>query len=63
MEPTEMFSSLFGGSNLNMLIAHVELINSSDPSPLQDWIDAHSTAVIERIVVSGFHFYIFYTEA
>lgn len=45
-----------------MLVAHIELTDSNDITPLTDWFEDHSTASIQRITNSGFHFYIFYTE-
>lgn len=45
-----------------MHVDHIELQETADPTPLQNWLDDHPNAVIERVLVSGSHFYIWYTS-
>lgn len=45
-----------------MTVVHIELTDCDNIQPIQDWLDNNSTVTIDRILVSGFHFYIFYTE-
>lgn len=45
-----------------MSVDVIEIANAGCTSEIQAWLTAHSTATIERIVVSGSYWYIFYTE-
>lgn len=45
-----------------MQVDHVELTDYSDPSPFENWIANHPNATVIRVLSSGSHFYIWYTE-
>lgn len=45
-----------------MLVDHIELVDPTDVTPFLTWLENHPTATIERVIPTGFHFYIWYTE-
>jgi hypothetical protein len=45
-----------------MKIVHLELVDRADISPIQTWLDTHSSITIQDIAIYGLDVYIFYAE-